>query len=190
MVSRPLTFLREAFRDRGVGALSATSVGAVRAVCRRLDRLRPLVVVEYGPGTGVFTRHLLEHLHPDSTIVAIELNPEFARQLRAWSLARRSRRPRLIVERGSCEHVREILERHRMPHADAVLSGIPFSFLDADARERIVASTHAALVAQGRFLVYQYSFLMRRTLRHWFAEVRSSYLLLNFPPLCMMDARK
>lgn len=177
-------------RDKGVGALSATSPNAVRAICRAISARRPLDVVEFGPGTGVFTRFLLDHLHPDSNLLAIELNPEFARDLRLFAAGRRRCEPRLLIEHGNCAHVREILRNHGVEEADVIVSGIPLSLLEPREREHVVATSHSVLAPGGLLLVYQYSFLMRRTLRQYFATVRSRYTLLQFPPLSIMEAYK
>jgi hypothetical protein len=35
------------------------------------------VIVEYGAGTGNFTKAILEHMRPDARLIALEINPEF-----------------------------------------------------------------------------------------------------------------
>ena len=35
-------------------------------------------VLEYGPGTGAFTGHILRAMRPQSKFAAIEINPRFA----------------------------------------------------------------------------------------------------------------
>lgn len=190
MVLEQFDFLAAAVRDRNVGALMPTTLPSVRQICSDIDRTRPVVVVEYGPGTGVFTRHLLKTLHPRSTVIAIELNKVFAKRLRTYARRRRVRQPRLVVVHDDAAKILEILRRCGHEQADYVLSGIPFSFLPPELRQRIVAATHRALSPTGSFIVYQYTFAMRNLLREQFAEVEAGITLLNFPPLRIMRARK
>lgn len=185
-----LSFLTAAMRDKNVGALIPTTFASVRQICRRVDATRPVVVVEYGPGTGVFTRHLLKRLHPGSTIIAIELNYKFARQLRRFAQRRRSRAPRLIVSNNDARQVQKILSGQGFTHADYILSGIPFSFLPDPLKRDIIDRTHAALAPDGTFVVYQYSFGLRKFLSDKFGDVKVGRTFFNFPPLCVMTARK
>lgn len=183
-----LTFLTTAMRDRNVGAVAPTSPSSVRHICKQIDCHRPVVVVEYGPGTGAFTRYLLKNLHPDSTLIGIEMNRDFVRKLRAYRKKRRIRNPNFLVVRDDARNVESILEKHGFSHADYIISGIPFSFIDDQSKQQIVKSTRAALTPEGKFLVYQYSFAMRPTLEATFGHVKVGRCLLNLPPMCTMEA--
>ena len=39
--------------------------------------------VEYGPGVGTFTEHVLQRMNPDATMIAIDTNPDFTDYLAA-----------------------------------------------------------------------------------------------------------
>lgn len=184
-----LTFLAEAVRDHKVGALVPTSATCVREICKEIDTSRPVVVVEYGPGTGVFTRQLLDTLHRDSLIIAIELNQEFARRLRG-QIGRRSSGPRLSIVNDTAANVRKILERHGKKRADYVLSGIPFSFMTPEDKREVIKLTHEALGPRGQFLVYQYSTHVRPFLKEKFPDIKVRPILWNLPPMIVMSARK
>lgn len=185
-----LEFIAAAVRDKNVGALMPTSRPSVVQVCKEIDATKPVVVVEYGPGTGVFTRYLLKRLHPGSTLIAIELNKPFADRLRKFGKRRRQRRPRLVVVYDSAANVNAILDQCGFKSADYVISGIPFSFLPVPIREEIIDRTHQALDADGLFLVYQYSFRIRPLLAKRFRSVSGARVLLNLPPMCLMKASK
>jgi phospholipid N-methyltransferase len=107
-------------------------------------------VVELGPGTGPMTRALLRALAPDARLLAIELNPAFCARLR-----RRIGDPRLAVQEGSAEDLAEHLAHWGLPAPDAVISGIPFSTLEAAIARRVAAAVHANLAPGGRFVAYQ-----------------------------------
>lgn len=191
-----LQFLHTAMRDRNVGAVAPTTFLGVREACRGLPTDRPITVVEYGPGTGCFTRYFQRRLHPDSTIVAIELNQQFAEQLRKAEQSRNSHRrpprfaPRLEVVSGDCRDVKNHLSERGLSNADVIVSGIPFSFLEPDVKRQIVRNSFEALGEEGRMIVYQYSFHMRPYLKEAFSQVRLRRVLFNLPPLCIMEASK
>lgn len=185
-----IRFLKTAIRDSKVGAVAPTSRLSVRTVCRTIDCHRPCVVVEYGPGTGAFTRYLLQRLHPESLVLAIELNPTFARSLREFNDRRRGDGARLIVTEGDARDVGKYLNDLDQPKADYILSGIPFSFLDEESKKEIIRETQGALKPGGEFVVYQYSFHVRPFLRDAFGDVESSLACINLPPICLMRAKK
>jgi phospholipid N-methyltransferase len=185
-----IRFLSTAVKDRQVGAFWRTSAPSVRQICRPVEKDRPLVVVEYGPGTGVFTRYLLKHLHPGSTVIGIELNRLFARRLRRFSRKRRVKQPQLVVANTDCGNVLSVLQRCGFRQADYIISGIPFSLIDAQTKATIIARTSEALAPEGRFVIYQYSFRVRELLKEQFEVVRACRSYFNFPPLCVLEARK
>ena len=185
-----LSFLSTAVRDKNVGAIVPTSFLSVRKTCQPVECDRPVVVVEYGPGTGVFTRYLLNRLHPDSTVLAVELNSLFASRLQRFNRKRQRKAPRLLVEKEDARNVLALLDKHGFAKADYVISGIPFSFLDEASKDEIIARTYESLVPGGLFLVYQYSFHVRKYLQRTFDDVKLRRSLINLPPLCVMEAQK
>src|SRR4051812_42059773 len=56
-------------------AVLPSSQALVDAMLAPLPLATAKVVVEFGPGTGVMTRSLLEHMRPDAKLYAIELDP-------------------------------------------------------------------------------------------------------------------
>lgn len=182
-------FFWNAMRSRTVCAVAPSSLPTVKKVCQDVPTDRPIGLIEYGPGTGVFTRYLAERLHPDSTILAIELNAAFYKELVHW---REQAKPqvRVVLEHGSCADVLAMLERHSLPPADFALSGIPFSILSERLRMDIVRKTYRALAPGGVFLVYQYSYFMVPRLERVFDQVDRSVSVMNLPPTMIMAARR
>lgn len=76
--SERLLFFRQFLANpKAVGSIIPTSQAAIRATLAPVDWERCRTFVEYGPGTGVFTRAVLERAHPDALVIAIDPNPEF-----------------------------------------------------------------------------------------------------------------
>jgi phospholipid N-methyltransferase len=173
-------FLREFLRDPAIASIKATSPFMVRRILDRMDLAGRRVIVEYGPGTGPFTRALLDRLSPDSRLVLIESNPEFA------GILHRLGDPRVRLFQAGAQEVARLLGPGR---ADYVLSGIPFSHFDDVLRSRILEDTRAILAPGGAFLAYQSSARLRGPLERVFSSVRVTLEPFHIPPLVVFEAR-
>lgn len=168
-------FLR---KPREVGSIIPSSRFLMRRVVREARVDRAGLVVELGPGTGGSTRALLRAMRPDAKLLAIEINPRFAR-LMASSI----RDPRLVVHVGSAEDVTGALREHGLGTPDVVLSGIPFSTMPQALGLGIVRAVHEALAPGGRFVAYQVRDRVEMLGREVFGPARVQTELLNVPPM-------
>jgi phospholipid N-methyltransferase len=160
-----------------LGSLIPSSRYLTDRLLRRIDWKRARVIVEYGPGVGTFTAEVLQRMYPGATLVVIETNEDFVRFLQE-SLPD----PRLHVVHGSAEDVGSILARLGCGAADYVISGIPFSTMPEDLRDRILGATRAALRAEGQLLVYQFSTKVEPHLQRVFRHVHRDFEPLNVLP--------
>lgn len=151
-----------------------TSRWAVRDMLDMADLHAADLVVELGPGTGVYTREILARLRPDARLIAIERDPTLARLL-----AEHHRDPRLHVVCDSAENAEQHLEGAA---AQVVVSGLPLTTLPSDVRERIVGQMVTILAPGGTNLVLQYSTMMRGQLEAAFPHVRRRFTPWNVPP--------
>lgn len=150
-VEEILAFLRGFLRDpAGVGSVIPSSRFMERRIVRLSDVSQAKVVVELGPGTGGTTRALLAAMPADSRLICIEIDPYFV------DLVRQINDPRLIVHRGSAEHVADVVSEHGLPAPDAIISGIPFSTMPPELGRLIAQRVHDALPEGGRFVAYQF----------------------------------
>jgi phospholipid N-methyltransferase len=182
-----LLFARNFFRHpRMLGSIVPSSRFLIKQLLEPINWNRARVIVEYGPGVGGITAELLRHMRPDATLIAIEMNPDFVKFLRE-SLSD----PRLQVVEGSAESVDEILRRFGHTRASYIISGIPFSTIPAELRERILRRTHDVLEAGGAFLVYQFSTRVLQDLKRIFGYVGRRFEPLNVLPahlfICQPD---
>lgn len=152
-LGQTLLFARNFLRHpRTVGTIAPSSAPLVRRMLRDLDWPRLRTVVEYGPGVGTVTAAILQRMHPQARLLAIETNAEFVAFLRE-----RMQDPRLTVCHGSAAEVLRRLAEHGLGCADCIISGIPFSTLSAEVRERTLRDAAAALAEGGNLLLYQYT---------------------------------
>lgn len=182
-------FATEALRARNVCSIVPSSLATVRKVCREIPTDRAIVLAEYGPGTGVFTKYLANRLHPGSCILAIERSRDFYLELCRWR-GMAAPKCRILLEHADCRDVREIARRHELPPFDYVLSGIPFSMLSEQDRDWILKATYESLGPEGTLLVYQTTSRLRPRLDQLFDCVEEEWNWFNLPPLAILRARK
>ncbi len=182
-------YLMNFIRDKNVASITPTSTVGVKRVCSKIDFSRENLIVEYGPGTGVFSRYLLENMGGESRLILIEINKNFKTILK-----KKFQDPRVMIVQESAENVLETLRSCKESEADYIISGIPFSFLDQDLKHRILYNTHRALKKGGKFLCYQTFFQannhLKDHLERYFPKVQAKYELVNIPPLRIYEAVK
>ena len=183
------TYLKNFIRDRNVASITPTSSFCVRKVCNKINFDRSELIVEYGPGTGVFTDYLLRRMRNDARLILIERNKNFNS-----ILEKNFHDPRVTIVNGSAENVLDALNNSKETKADCILSGIPFMLLPQELKHRILANTHEALKKGGKFLVYQTCFQTENHLKvhldRYFPVVRTKFEMLNIPPLRVYEAIK
>jgi phospholipid N-methyltransferase len=162
-----------------LGSVIPSSRFLVDRLLSRIDWGRAGVVVEYGPGVGTFTREILRRLPEGGILVAIDTNHDFIRYLRRTTSDRR-----LQLVHGSAGEVQGILRERGLSGADYVISGIPFTTLPSEVRDRILRATRELLQSGGGFLVYQFTRAVLPGLRQVFTRVEQ-----DFEPRNIMPAR-
>lgn len=184
-----LSYVKNFMSDRFIASITPTSDFGVRKVCGKIDFSRCGVVVEFGPGTGVFTKYLLGRMGQDSLLITIERNPNFVSFLQ-----NRLRDRRAVVVNDCASNILKTLAEFGKSSADYVISGIPFSFLSGGMKDRILRGSFEALRPGGKFLAYQTFYQSNNHLKAYldriFPWVRIEYEMLNLPPLRIYEARK
>lgn len=112
-------FFRKLWRHgTQVASIAPSSPALCEQMCSGIDPHTPQVIVELGAGTGAVTRVATERMHPDSRLLAIELDPDFV------ALARRAA-PRAEIVQADVAGLPELARSHGISEADVVLSGLP-----------------------------------------------------------------
>lgn len=140
-------------------------------------------VIELGPGTGVFTRALLNAGVAEADLTLIELNRTFAYKLK-------SRYPQSRVFNASAEQLPQL----KLAPAGAVVSGLPFLSMRDHIVDEILAGSFKMLKNDGVFIQFTYghrcpvkAHLLRK---HDLVAERSSFVLTNFPPASVYHIRR
>jgi phosphatidylethanolamine/phosphatidyl-N-methylethanolamine N-methyltransferase len=172
------SFLKEFFKaNRMVGSVLPSSRFLSKRMLQPIVFQNAKVIVELGPGTGVFTKELLKQMHPKCHLVVIELNDAFFNDLQLKLQA-----PNLHLIHGSATDISTILERLYLPKADVILSSLPLSNFPADLRRTILEEVKSNLQPDGKLIQFQYSRGLKKLYGAHFKQVSIDYTVLNFPP--------
>jgi phosphatidylethanolamine/phosphatidyl-N-methylethanolamine N-methyltransferase len=172
------TFLRSFVRDwRTIGSVTPSSRYLVGAMLDQIDFGRVQRLVEYGPGTGVFTGEILRRLRPDGSLLTLDTEAHFIDDLNT-----KFPDPRLIAVRGSAAAIDRHLAALGWDGAEVIISGIPYTNMPAELREGILSASATALAPGGQFIAYQYSPYIRPLLGHLYPHVKTHWIARNVPP--------
>jgi len=188
-----LLFLRQFIKQP---RRTSSIIPSARALSRRMtewiDWSGVRTVVEYGPGTGAFTEHVLGLLDPQTRYTAIEINRAFVTHLRA-------RFADIHVIHDSVEHVEERCHEVGIEQVDVILSGLPWAVLSDAEQHSVLDPTLRILKPGGSFATFGYlhvlgtsgSRKLRRQLRQRFSQVEVSRpAWTNVPPALVYRCRK
>ena len=160
-------------------------VGSAFPTSRRLVRrlMEPVpwgaigLCIEYGPGSGIFTRAILNRLPRNAVLLAVDSSEEFTHHLK-----QEIDDPRLHAVTGTAQEIEQILSRLDLGRPDLILSGLPFSTLAREEAAAVMATSARLLRPGGHFLAYQMRGVIRPYLGRHFARVREGYEWWNMPP--------
>ena len=159
-----------------LGSLIPSSRFLIDRLLSKVDWKRARTIVEYGPGVGTITSHILSRMAPDARLMVFEMNEVLSA---IWPATFPD--PRLHVVHGSAENVQKELDRLKLDGADYIISGIPFNHMRFDMREKITRQTREALNPGGEVLIYQFTRTVLPHLRTHFDHVYQELELRMFP---------
>lgn len=160
-----------------VGSAFPASHWLVHRMLAPIDLQEIELFVEFGPGTGAFTRVVLARLPPSAVLLALDTSEAFVDHLRG-SIDD----PRFEAVCESAANVAAVLRERGLPSADCILSGLPFSTLERYEADRTMHASRAVLASNGMFCAYQ----MRRTIEPlvetYIGPIQSAFEWRNIPP--------
>ena len=170
---------------RKIGAVAPSSMWLAEKMVAEIDFENAGCIVEYGPGTGVFTDKLLEKRKPDTTLFLLEANKEFCTQLRKKYTDTHN----IFIIYGSVEHVDSYLKKHGIRKVDYVVSGLPFASLPKNVSETILHKTRNIIGKKGLFITFQYTLLKKTFFARYFKKIEQERVLRNIPPAYVLKCR-
>ena len=177
-----LQFRKWLRHGRSVAALTPSGQALSAASVSRVTSEHPQTIVELGAGTGAVTRAAAARMHPDSRLIAIECDPDFARMLEQTV-------PRAEAVCASAMSLQAILAARGVTQVDVVLNGLPTPSLPPAQRAAIY---QAIASLPGRPWVSQLTvmpWVYLRFYRRFFEEVRFAPAWRNLPPAGVYHCR-
>ena len=163
---------------RKIGAIAPSGKHLSVEMMTPIDFTSAKVIVEYGPGTGSFTKELVTRRRSDTVLILIEQNKTFCERLRASF----DNLPNLFIVHGSAENVGQYLEARGFHSADYIVSGLPFTSLPAAVSDHILNATKRALGQEGKFITFQYSLVKKKFFEQYFQIINCRKVIKNLPP--------
>ncbi len=178
-----LGFLMEFLKHpRSVGAVLPSGDALAEKMMEPIRFGGARCIVEYGPGTGSFTRKLLKYKKEGTKLILIENNPAFYKKLlREFGPCKN-----VEVIFGDAANVNQYLLQYGAKHADYIVSGLPFTSLPKEASEKILRATKRAIGTRGRFITFQYSLVKQKFFEQYFKLAGCLLELKNLPPAYVM----
>ena len=170
---------------RMLGSLIPSSRFLVDRLLNKVNWARARTVVEYGPGVGTITGRILSRMAAEARLVVFEMNEDFVSYLN-----RSYPDPRLHVVHGSAETVQRELDRLKLDGADYIISGIPFTTMPVELRDKIMRESREALNPGGAVLVYQFTRAVLPYLRTHFNQIDQDFELRNILPARLFYCRQ
>lgn len=163
-----------------VASIVPSSKQLIRRVASKFDFSEPRVIAEYGPGEGCHTREIVQRMHPKSTLLLFELDPELASHLTHQF----RHDPRIHVINANANEISAELNKRGIEHCDYVVSGIPFSTMEINKKRALLQKTFDALSPKptSAFIIYQVTNELRQHATV-FPHAESEYCLQNIPPM-------
>lgn len=151
-----------------------------------MDFSRPVVIIEFGPGTGNVAEEVVRRMSPTSRLLLIEANSDFVVALQK----KFAHDERVEIFEGLAQDAEEIVKRFSIEGADVVLANIPFTFFDEPTRKNIVCAAKSILKPGGIFVAFPFTTTIRPYLQEAFSHVIEKTIWQNVPPLRVFVARK
>lgn len=185
-MSKKTYFLKQFWQEKKmVGSMIPSSRYLAKKMLQNVNFKKARVLVELGPGTGVFTRKILEQMNEDAKLFVFELNDEFYRQLQE-----EIQDDRIILIHDSAEFIQKHLNDAGFIHADYVISSLPLTNFPNKLKETILQAAHHCLVNDGKYIQFAYSLISKKILQTQFDETNISFTPLNFPPAFIYTCSK
>jgi phospholipid N-methyltransferase len=93
---------------------------------------------------------ILQKMHPDSTLICVEINPSFSKILRLNF-------PAAKIYTDSAVNIRPHLEKHAYKKCDTIISGLPWASFPVELQVEIIKEIHSSLSPDGTFHTFAYT---------------------------------
>ncbi|MCL1863123.1 MAG: SAM-dependent methyltransferase [Defluviitaleaceae bacterium] len=178
--------LQYILKPRATGAILPSSRFLARKMVEGIDFANVNCIVEYGPGTGVFTEKVLAARRKNTTILLLERNIDFCQILNAKYKNEKD----LHIINDSAENIGKYLSEYGLGQADYIISGLPFASLTQEVSRNILEQTVKFLSHKGCFITFQYTLLKMDFFLQFFSAYTKKREMRNIPPAYVLAFRR
>ena len=162
-------FIKQYIKNpKTVGAIAPSSEKLAYKMVEDINFLNASCIVEYGPGTGVFTEKILNKKKDSTVFIAIEYNADFYKILKD----KFKDETNFILINDSAENLKEYLNKYNIDKVDYIVSGLPFASLPDAMSKKILSITKEILKAKGEFITFQYSLFKMKLFKMYFGKIK------------------
>jgi phosphatidylethanolamine/phosphatidyl-N-methylethanolamine N-methyltransferase len=173
-----ISFMYQFFKGaQTVGSFFPSTPILASKIVKHIDFSSAKLIIEVGPGTGVFTRKILKKLSKDAVFIAFELNEKFYQKLK-----NEINDPRFVLINGSAEDLETYLVQNDYLAVDYLISSIPLSNFKGKKIVTLLHSFRDLIGEKGTFIQFQYSFNQKRLFHKMFSNVLMDFTQFNIPP--------
>lgn len=187
MISFFKEYIKNPFK---VGAIAPSTKSLAKEMVKDIDFSNTNYIVEYGAGTGVFTKEIVERSTTKTKILVFENNKKFYKDLEN----KYKRNSNVIIINDGAENVLYHLKKNKISKVDFVISGLPFTSFPESVSQLIIENTKKALSDKGEFRTFQYSLLKKSLFEQSFSNITHTKIYKNLPPAyvlrCKTEERK
>ncbi|MBC9813384.1 methyltransferase [Crocinitomicaceae bacterium CZZ-1] len=185
-MSEKKNFRKQFWKEKKtVGAMAPSSRFLTEKMLQHIDFKSAKVIIELGPGTGVFTDEIISRMRNDATLLVFEVNDSFFENLH-----KKVRDKRVHLIHDSAEKIEEYLQKYGFEKADVVVSSLPLAVFTPQLRNNILTASENALTTSGKYIQFQYSLQAKSLLKKLFKDVKIAFTPFNLPPAFVYTCTK
>lgn len=187
------SFLKEYIAaPKAVGGFVPSSRGLAELITETAGVKTADTIVEFGPGTGVFTEFIARKMRPGAKCCAIEIREDFVKAVQ-------KRCPSVQVFHGSASDAHVYLAQMGIKYCDCIVSGLPFALFEDELQDALLDAAVDVLKPGGVFVTFTYIMSpyfprgrkLRQKLHRRFAQVETTPVVwMNVLPVFAYRATK
>lgn len=169
-----IIFLRNFIKKpRQIGSIIPSSKKLSEKMAEQINYQSANTIVELGPGTGPYTKLILDRKKEQTRYIAFEKNNDMKKILKNKFNG--------IEIYSKAEEMTDVFEKNNIKDINYIISGLPFTVLEKNIRESILEQIYNNLEVNGKFITYQYSLDLYKYLKQKYANVKIKFIPINIP---------
>ena len=188
-----IKFLKSFVKKPGeIGAVMPSSRFLAHAITSEIGLDKASAIAELGPGTGAFTKIIIENINHNTHFFVVERNKDIFEHFQETF-------PDVTAYNCCASDLKEIVSKEGISSLDIVISGLPWAAFPAKIQIAIINSVIETLTENGVFTTFAYlqglmlpaAHRFKALLKNKFSVVKTSKVVWrNTPPAFVYRCRK